>query len=166
MKKILRIVAAALLIALGLWLYRVLFPTDETRIRKLLAEVAETASLKPNENPLVRLGAAGKLAGFFSGDAIIHVDVEGVRDRTIQGRDELQQVVAAARASLQSAAIRFPDVSLTVEPDGLSAVANVAAVADVNGEKNTVVQELKMNLKKIEGKWRISQVDTVRTLSM
>lgn len=155
-----------MLTALGVWLCRILFPSDETRIRKLLAQVAETASLKPNENRLVGLGAAVKLTGFFTPDLVINVDAVGLEGRSIQGREQLQQTVMAARANLQSANIHFPDVHLTIDPDRMSAVAKVAAIADVNGEKDAVVQELKMNLKKVEGKWKIAQVDTVRTFGL
>ena len=43
MKNAFRIVAIALVIAAGVWVFRVLFPGDEKLIRKLLAQAAEVA---------------------------------------------------------------------------------------------------------------------------
>ncbi|HXT41614.1 MAG TPA: hypothetical protein VN887_16525, partial [Candidatus Angelobacter sp.] len=100
MKRIVSILAVVLLAALGFWLCRELFPSDESRLRGLLADVAKAASLKGNENPLVRLAGANKLAGFFSEDVVVHIDASGLEGKQIQGREELRQTVAAARASL------------------------------------------------------------------
>ena len=166
MKKIGCILAAGLLIALGVWLYHRLFPSDERQLRALLAAVAKTASFKPNENPLVQLAAAGKLAGFFSDDAAIHIDVPGLDGRTIQGRAELEQIIAAARASVQSVEIRFPDAQLEIDAGRQSASGHLAVVADINGEKDAAVQELKLSFRKIDRQWKIAQIDTVRTLRM
>ena len=150
--------------ALGLWVYRELFPGDEKLLRGLLAEVAKAASLKSDGNALVRLGGAGKLAGFFSEDVVVHLDVSGLEGKEIQGREELRQIVAAARASLQSAHVQFPDSRLEIGADRQSAAGQVTATADINGENNSVVQELKLSFRKIDGKWKITRVDTVHTL--
>lgn len=164
MKRIVSIVAGVLLVALGFWLCRELFPGDESRLRGLLSDVAKAASLKGNENPLIRLAGANRLAGFFSENVVVHIDVSGLEGKEIQGRDELRQTAVAARASLQSAEVQFPDARLEIAPDRESATAEVTATADINGEKNTVVQELKVFFKKIDGEWKITRVDTVRTL--
>jgi ketosteroid isomerase-like protein len=74
--------------------------------------------------------------------------------------------VTAACASLQSAEVQFPDARLEIAADRESATAEVTATADINGEKNTVVQELKVLFKKIDGQWKITRVDTVRTLQL
>jgi ketosteroid isomerase-like protein len=166
LKRVASILAVVLLMALGFWLYRELFPGDESRLRGLLANVAKAATLRANENPLVRLAEANKLAGFFSEDVVVHIDVTGLEGKEIQGREELQQTATAARASLQSAEVQFPDARLEIAPDRESATAEVTATADINGEKNTVVQELKVLFKKIDGQWKITRVDTVRTLQL
>jgi ketosteroid isomerase-like protein len=166
LKRIISILAVVLLMALGFWFYRELFPNDEHKLRGVLAEVAKAASLKPNENPLVGLAGANRLAGFFSEDVVVRIDVSGLEGKVIQGREELQQTATAARVSLQSADVQFPDVRLEIAADHESATAQVTATADINGEKNTVVQELKLLFRKIDGKWKITRVDTVRTLQL
>ena len=163
MKKIVIIGLLAIGIALlGVWGWRVFFPNDEKLIHKLLDQVAETASFRANDNPLVKLGGASKLAGFFTEDAVIHLDVPGVDLRTISGRDELIQTAAAARATVQGIKVELMDIQLGVDAEGQTATAHLTAVGKVSGSSDPLVQELRMQLRKIDGKWRIAQVDPVR----
>ena len=100
MKKILTIAGIVALLLLGVWIHRIVFPNDEKLIRQLLAEAAETAAVKPEENPLLRIAGASKLVGFFSPDAVLKLDVAGVDTHTLNSPDELRQAVTAARATL------------------------------------------------------------------
>jgi ketosteroid isomerase-like protein len=162
----LRFLAIALVLALGIWTFRTLFPGDEKLIRKLLAEVAQSAEVKPNENPLFKLAGGNKLVGFFSADAVLKVDVTGADFRTIRGRDDLLQAVTAARAGLQEAKFRLHEVHVAVGSDKQSATAQLVASAYINGSSDPIAQELKMRLGKIDRRWRILQVETVRDLGM
>jgi len=153
-------------LALGVWIFRILFPGDEKLIRKMLAEAAETAGIKVNENPLFKLAAAKKLVGFFSPDAVLKLDVSGMDARSINGRDDLLQAVAAALASLQEARIQLREIHVNVDPDKQSATAQLVATAYLNGGSDPLVQELKLQLRKIDGHWKIARVETVKTLGM
>ena len=166
MKKILNIAAIVALLLVGVWIYRILFPSDEKLIRRLLAEVSETAAVKANENPIFKIAGANKLVGFFSPDAVLKLEVAGVDTRTLDTPDDLRQAVTAARASLQEAKFQLREVLVDVGPDSQSASAQLVAVAYLNGSGDPLVQELKMQLKKIERRWKISRVETVKTLGM
>jgi len=166
LKRAFRIVAGALLIAAVVWIYQILFPGDEKLIRKLLAQAAETAAVKPDENPIFKLAGANKLVGFFSPDAELNMYVSGTDIRSISGRDDLLQAVTAARAGLQEAKIQLHEVHVNVDPDRQSAGAQLVASAYINGGADPLVQELKMQLKKIDGRWKIVRVETVKTLGM
>ena len=166
MKKILNIAAIVALLLVGVWIYRILFPSDEKLIRRLLAEVSETAAVKANENPIFKIASANKLVGFFSPDAVLKLEVAGVDTRTLDTPDDLRQAVTAARASLQEAKFQLREVLVDVGPDSQSASAQLVAVAYLNGSGDPLVQELKMQLKKIDCRWKISRVETVRTLGM
>lgn len=132
-------------------------------IRKLLAAAAETASLRPNESALAKLGGANKLAGFFAPDVVINLDVTGLRARTINGRDELVEIAAAARANLQEAKIRLYDIVVELAPDRQTATVQVTMLASIDGSTDPIFQLMKMRLKKIDGGWKITQVDPVKT---
>ena len=166
MKKLLNIAAIVTLLIAGVWIYRILFPSDDKLIRQLLAEAAETAAVKPNENPLFKIAGANKLVGFFSPDAVLKMDVPGMDTRTLDTPDDLRQAVSAARASLQEAKFKLHEILVTVGPDSHSATAQFVATAYLNGSGDPLVQELKMQLKKIDRYWKISRVETVKTLGM
>jgi len=166
LKRVLHIAAIVALLILSVWIYRVLFPGDEKLIRQLLAATAEVAAVKPNENPLFKIAGANKLVGFFSPDAVLKLDVAGVDSRAINSRDDLLQAVTAARASLQEARFQLREIQVIVGADTQSATAQFVAIAYLNGSGDPLVQELKMQLKKIDRHWKISQVETVKTLGM
>jgi hypothetical protein len=54
---------------------------------------------------------------------------------------------------------------VTVAPDKQSAVADLTVQANISGEPDPIVQEMKFTLRKIDGRWLITRVETVRTLS-
>jgi hypothetical protein len=166
LKKILNMAGIVAVLLLGVWIYRILVPNDEKLIRQLLAEAAETAAVKPNENPLFKIAGASKLVGFFSPDAVLKLDVAGVDTRTLDSPDELRQAVTAARASLQEAKFQLHGVQVDVGQDLQSATAQLVALAYLNGSGDPMVQELKMQLKKIGRRWKISRVEMVKTLGM
>jgi ketosteroid isomerase-like protein len=164
LKKILNIAGIVAVLLLGVWIYRILFPNDEKRIRLLLAEAAETAAVKPDENPLFKIAGASKLVGFFSPDAVLKLEVAGVDTHTLDNPDELRQAVTAARASLQEAKFQLHELEVNVSADSQSATAQLVAVAYLNGSGDPLVQELKMQLRKIDRRWKISRVETVKSL--
>jgi len=135
-------------------------------IRKLLAQAAEVAAVKPNQNPIFKLAGANKLVGFFSPDVLLKVDLSGADLRSISGRDDLLQAISAARAGLQEARIQLHEVHVNVDTDRQSASAQLVTTAYLNGSADPLVQELKMQLRKIDGHWKIAQVETVKTLGM
>jgi hypothetical protein len=61
--------------------------------------------------------------------------------------------------------VKFPDINVTVAPDKQSAVADLTVEANISGERDPMVQEMKFTLQKIDGKWLITRVETVRTIS-
>ncbi len=81
MKIIIRIVLLAALAVLGIWLWTVLFPRPEKVIRRRLAELARTVSSSSNEGDLTRLAAARSVAGFFSTNVELNVELPELGQR-------------------------------------------------------------------------------------
>ena len=150
-------------IAAGVGLYRTFFPSDEKLVRNVVHAAAEAAAINPNDNPLIRLAGANKLAGYCSPDVTLKLDIPESEVRAIHGRDELRQVATAARASLQQAKIQVMDLAVSVGADRHAAMAQVVVSYVLNGG-DPLVQELKMQFKKLEGKWKIAEVETVKPL--
>ncbi len=161
-KWLIRAILTALLLALGLWVWRVFFPNPELAVRKRLAEVAQLASFGANEGSAAKLINSQKLASFFADDVTIRVDVPGY-EQTFSGRDELARRAFMAR-QLTDLSVRFFDIVVTVSPDRQSAVANLTVRAKTSNDPDLIVQELKVALKKDGLDWLVSRVETVKTL--
>jgi len=165
MKILLRIVLFAALAALGVWLWFVLFPGPEKVIRRRLTDLARTASFSPGESDLARLAGARNLAGFFSTNIEVNLDVPGRVQYHLMGRDEISEAAFAASKTVGGLKVKFPDVNVTVAPDKQSASVDLTVEAHVSGERDPIVQEMKFTLQKTDGQWLITRVETVRTLS-
>jgi hypothetical protein len=164
MKIIIRIVLLAALAALGVWLWTVLFPSPEKVIRRRLMELARTVSSSPNESDLTRLAAARSVAGFFASTVELNVDLPELGQRTLD-REELTQLALLARSRAGGVHVKFPDITITVAPDKQSAVADLTVEANVSGERDSIVREMKFTLRKTDGQWLITRIETVRTLT-
>ena len=165
MKIIIRIVLLAALAALGVWLWMVLFPGPEKVIHRRLTELAGIASSSAGESDLARLAAARNLAGFFSTNVEMKVDLPRLGQLSSMDRDEITQLALAARMHAGGLQVRFPDIAVTVASDRQSAMADLTVTAHIDGEQDSFVQEMKFTLQKIDGKWLITGVETVRTLT-
>jgi hypothetical protein len=142
-----------------------LHPSPERLIRKQLAGVAHAVSFGPRQGNLARLANAERLAGYFSRNVDVQIDVPIRQEHRLVGRDEVQQAALGARASLHALNVTFPDVTVILNADQESAVADLTLEAQSEGEMDRFVQEMKVTLRKIDGQWLIVKVETVRTLS-
>lgn len=165
MKVVLRWLLVAALVALGVWLWLVFFPSPQKVIRHRLDELARTASFSGNESDLARLAAAHSLAGFFATNVEVNLDVPGRLRHTFLGREEIMQAALAARSQAGTLSVQFPDINVTVAPDRQSAVADLTVEAKVPGESDPVVQEMKFSFQKTDGQWLITRIETVRTFT-
>ena len=165
MKIALRFILLAALVALGVWLWFVLFPSPEKVIRQRLTELARIASFSSNESDLARLAAARSLAGFFFTNVEFQVELPELARRDSMDRNEITQAAFAVRSRAGGLKVKFPDINVTVAPDKQSAVADLTVEANISGERDPMVQEMKFTLQKIDGKWLITRVETVRTIS-
>ena len=108
---------------------------------------------------------AQSVAGFFSTNIEVNIDVPGRVQHDFMGRDEITQAALASRSAVSGLKVKFPDISVMVAPDKQSATADVTLDATVSGESDAIVQELKFTFQKIDGQWLITRIETIRTLS-
>jgi hypothetical protein len=160
-----RVAALAVLAGLGFWGWRILFPRPEHVIRSRLNDLARTASFSGTEGALLKVAKAEALTGFCTPDVEIIVDVPGYQHQEIHGSAELLQAAAAVRTYRQGFKVQFFDIVVNVAPGQNSAVADLTARGDVPHERDFSVQELRFTMKKADGKWLVSRVETVQPLS-
>jgi hypothetical protein len=165
MKIVFRIVLFVALAALGIWLWTVLFPSPEKVIRQRLMELARTASFSANGSDLARLAAARSLAGFFSTNVELNVELPQLGQLSSMDREEITQFALVVNSRAGGLQVKFPDINITVAPGKRSAMVDLTVTATVAGEPNSIVQEMKVTLHKIDGQWLITRVETVRTIS-
>jgi hypothetical protein len=165
MKIFIRLVLLAAVVAAGVWIWTILFPSPEKIIRQRLAEVARDVSFNANESPLATIGKAQKIATFFSTNVEVNLDVPEYHGHTFAGHDEITQAIAGAHATINNLKVEFPDVNVTVAADKQSAVADLTVKAQTDGDKNFIWQEMKFTFQKSGGDWLITRVETVRTLT-
>lgn len=166
MKIVFRLIVLAALVASGVWLWTVFFPGPEKIIRERLDKVAKEASFAPNESPLARLANAENLANYFATNVEVSINTREMDRQEFVGRGQITQAAVAARSQLGSLNVKFLDVVVTVAPDRQSATADLTVDANVSGQPEAIVQQVKIALLKMDGQWLITRVTTVRVLSI
>jgi hypothetical protein len=165
MKIILRLILLVVLVALGAWLWTVLFPGPEKVIRQHLEDLARTASTSGNESDLVGLAAANKVANFFANRIELKVNLPELSQHSSLDREEIIQLAMGPRVRAGGVQVTFPDIKVTVASDRQSAVADLTLDVNVPGERYRELQEMKFSLQRVDGQWLITRVETVQVLS-
>jgi hypothetical protein len=166
MKSVFRIVLLAALAALGVWLWTIIFPSPEKIIRRQLGDVAKRASFTDDEGALARMAGAQSLAGYFSTNVEVHLDIPELAQITTLDRNEIMQYALAASSKVSSLNVKFLDVNVTLAPNRRAAIADFTVEAHVPGDQDLLVQQMKFTLQKINGQWLITRVETIHTLSI
>jgi hypothetical protein len=165
MKRLVPVVLGLAVIAVAIWLWTVLFPSPERAIRSRLNALAKAISFDSKGGLLTQAYNAQKVGEFFTTDVDVEVDVSGYGPMSFHGRDEVLQAAAGARTQLSSLKVEFPDMNITLDPDSQGAKVNLTGKATVPGERDVTAQEFNFLMKKVNGKWMIYKVETVKTLA-
>lgn len=165
MKRALPILFAAAVIGLVIWLWTVLFPSPEAVIRARLDSLARAISFNAGSSMISQAYNAQKAADFFTTDVDVELNVAGLEAIELHGRDEILQIAAGARSRIASLKVEFLDMNVTINPDGQTAKVNLTGKANAPGERDFSAQEFNFLLKKVDGKWLIYRVETVKTLA-
>jgi hypothetical protein len=164
MKIAVRLGLFGLLGGVAFWLWTAWFPSPQTQMLKQVARLATTASINASDGNLTRAGKASNLAGEFADDGEIVYDLEGAGARTLSGRDEIRSAALAGFASLASLKVQFTDATARLGADKRSGEVTCTARVSAADSKDFGIQELRFQLKKVEGDWRITRAETVKTL--
>ncbi|MGV3773316.1 MAG: nuclear transport factor 2 family protein [Verrucomicrobiales bacterium] len=158
--KIAKVIAFVVLLGIaGFAVKYYFFPDPERVIRKELAELAEAMNRETSGN-ISTLANANSIAGHFTSD--VTINIEGRFAHTLQGRDELLQMAMAARSRVGRINLTFTDMHVMVDPGGETARVHLTALVRINNEPDLYVQELKMQLRKLERDWLIAFIEPAR----
>lgn len=164
MKIAARLVLLAALGGLAFWLWTVFFPNPEKVVLGKIAKLAATATIGPGDGAITRATKVSTLIGLFSTDAVISYDIAGLGARSLNGRDEIRESAAGGFASVKSLSVRFQDATAQVGADQQSAVVSCTVRVSAGDSQDFGIQELRVQFQKRDGDWRITRVETVKTL--
>lgn len=164
MRNILRLVFVAVLIAVAFWAWSVFFPNPQKIIRHRLVKLAQLASFGPNEGNITRIANVEKMGAYFAENAELVLDIPGVETHTFNGRAELMQAAMAARSTVSGFSAELFDINIDMGPGNESAMVDLTLKARVGGERDVIIEELKITFKNIKGDWLISRATTVQPL--
>jgi hypothetical protein len=166
-KRVVQALLAGLIVAGGVWLWRALFPSEETQIRRVLMELASAATTKPGEGNIAKVRRVDRILGCLTPDVVIRFAPEGARGVVMNGRDEIQGVAMAAAQTGSAVVVEFIDIDVTPVPSGAeTATALLTAKVQVVGERDFGVQALKIGLaKETDFGWRLKLVESFNPLS-
>jgi hypothetical protein len=166
MKRAIQVCLALAVVGLAVWLWTVLSPTPEKVVRSRLNALAKAISFKSGTSTITKAYRAQKAAEFFTTDVDVEVNLTGLEPISLHGRDEVIQIAMTAQAHVTSLKVEFPDMNVTFGADGQTAKVNLTGKATIPGERDVSAQEFNFYLKKVDGKWLIYRVETVKTLSL
>jgi hypothetical protein len=165
MKKVLSFILLLALLGAAFWLWTIFFPNPKQVVRNKLNAVARLASFTPNEGNISRMASVQRMAGLFTPDVQVVVDLPNGESHTFGSRDELMQAMAMAKRFANGIKAEFLDMDIEMGTGNTSALVDLTLRAKISGESDMVVQELKVTLKKSDGgTWLITRIETVKTL--
>lgn len=151
-------------VAIGVWLWTILFPSVEKVIHKRMTTLAETATFDASANNINRATKALNFIGYFSADAEIFVDLPGLGSHTFSGRDEIRETANGGFATIPGLKTTFLDQTIRVSADKQTADVSCTVRVFIGGDKDSGFEEMHFQWVKKEGVWLIKRAETVKTL--
>ncbi|MCU0788882.1 MAG: nuclear transport factor 2 family protein [Verrucomicrobia bacterium] len=165
MKRVLWLMAAALVVAGAVLLWRQLFPGPEARIRQRMTRLQDLASFSGSEGNLAALANVQRLGNLFAEDAQVSVDLVGGPKGTWTGRDNIVRAAAAVRRLSNAMKVEFLDVTVALGADGQSATVEATVKVVAEGSDGLWVEDLRFEFIETEEGWLIRSVKNIRTLT-
>ena len=166
MRRLGSLLLVLVLMAGGYLAWRWLFPSDEHLIRQVLSTGAQEGSWNAAQSSLSQLAGPARLAALCTIDVEVQLEAPGLAGRSIRGADEVRQLALAARANTPSCQVDLSDLSVALEPDRQAAVVQVVATARIGGSEDPIVQEFRIEMRKVDRRWKIARVEPVRGFGM
>ena len=148
----------------GFLFWRHYFPNEEKLIRKKLTGLAQDVSIPATSKDFANLTAANSVASYFTPTAEIEAEAPELGHYTINGRQEIVQLVLATRLDPRAngVKVKFKDVVVRVDKSKEIAIVELTARVNQIGQREFEMQDVRLALSKYNGDWRIAKATTVR----
>ena len=160
----LRYLLPIILVILGILAYYCFLPSEEKKIKKQFALLAEAASKKGQENPLAIAQKMGQIRSLFSEKVNLIVPYYNLAgDFT---RRDVVNYATRARLSFSTLSLRFYDFHIDLlrgNTAGINLTGRLKGISS-KGDEVDEIRELACVLKKIDDQWRFSKIEVVQVL--
>ncbi len=158
------IIAGALIVLAGIWVFLYLFPSEEKKVKKQFRLLAGWVSKEPGESPITMVYKIKNIGTLF--DETCEFNIPAYSFSGTYTPQEISSYAGSGRLSLSQLDLKFYDLDITFPEEG---VAKVSLTARVTGKSNSgeyvdEAHELESLLKKVEKKWLFSKIEVVEVL--
>lgn len=135
------------------------------RVEKRVLALAEAVSFTEKDSPFSRLGYPDKVIGYFGPTTELEITLGSREAHATLTNAELKERAGAMRVTARGLSVQFLDVAVTLNDAMDQATAHLTSKIYFTGEPDYWVQEFRLQLgKEAEHGWRVSRIETVRTM--
>lgn len=153
-----------ILVILGILAYYRFVPSEEKKIKKQFALLAEAASKEGKENPLAIAQKMNHIRSLFSEKVnLIIPDYNLAGDFT---RQDVVNYATRARLSFSTLSLRFYDFNIDLSQGETARIDLTGRLQGISsrGDEVDEIRELACVLRKIDDQWRFSKIEAVEVL--
>jgi hypothetical protein len=162
--KIKHFLISLLIVIVGIGALVFFFPSEEKRVKKQFALLAERISKDSGENAFVMAQKVKNIGALFAESCDLKEPVHSLSGSYT--REEITSIALRGRAYFLNLSLKFYDLNISF-PEKEEARVNLTAKLTgktTSGEYIDEIHELVSILKKIEKKWLFSQFEVVEVL--
>lgn len=160
-----RIAGVAALLAAAVAAFLFLRPSDESRIRRLVEEMAPLASFDSRKGNIAFLGDLRKLVSRFQPDAELHFEEVGTVSLGSFNATQIEQLAISARQAVGNLAVTIDPVEVTLDGDQAARARFGVTARTGQGRGEIQGQGFEARLARVEGRWKITRLEALPLLS-
>jgi hypothetical protein len=158
------IIIAGVILVGGIIAFLAFFQSEEAKVKKQFKRVAKKVEKTPEESIVVSATKANRIGEAFTG--ICKVQAPAYSFSRDVSSDELSTHILSMRSQYSEISVKLYDFVIDFPEKGIAQAVFTASMEGklTTGESTADLHELKCKLRKIEGTWRIEEVEIVEVL--
>jgi len=164
MVKIKSLTVLLLVLIGGICSFLCFFPSEEKKIKKQFALLAQQVSKNQEENIFTLVQRGKSIGTLFDVKCGLKIPPYSLDGR--YNREEIASYAVRARSQFARLDLEFYDLKISFPEEGLAKITLTGKLTGKLQDKENVneIRELECVLKKIEGKWLFSEFEVVEVL--
>ncbi len=154
-----QLLSVVVVVVLGWLLYEWLSPPLEVVLEKQVRALIAMIPPAGKESIFTQAVKAGRIADHFATNITIQLEGFSRWTDSIHTRNELQGLIAGARANWPGASIDVAGMRVTVADDRETALVQMGVVVKQPREPDPAAGEMRLHLRKVDKAWLIEKVE-------